>query len=55
MAEKAVRKGKRMTKGAGWKLSTTKGRKRQFNGTLISTINIGAKRLAIFSVPKKFS
>jgi hypothetical protein len=45
-------KGERMTKGQGWRLATTKGRKRVFVGTLIETINIGNKRLAIFSVPK---
>lgn len=45
-------KGERMTKGQGWRLATTKGRKRVFVGTLIETINIGTKRLAIFSVPK---
>jgi hypothetical protein len=41
-----------MTKGNGWRLATTKGRKRVFVGTLIDTINIGTKRIAIFSVPK---
>jgi hypothetical protein len=45
-------KGAKMTKGNGWRLATTKGRKRVFVGTLIDTINIGKKRLAIFSVPK---
>jgi hypothetical protein len=41
-----------MTRGNGWRLATTKGKKRVFVGTLIETINIGSKRLAIFSVPK---
>jgi len=30
----------------------TKGKKRVFIGTLLETINMGSKRLAIFSVPK---
>jgi hypothetical protein len=45
-------KGERMTKGQGWRLATLKGRKRVFVGTLLTTINVGNKRLAIFSVPK---
>jgi hypothetical protein len=45
-------KGAKMTKGNGWRLAATKGKQRVFNGTLIQTINIGSKRLAIFSVPK---
>jgi hypothetical protein len=49
--EKA-KKGERMTKGQGWRLATIKGKKRVFVGTLLETINIGSKRLAIFSVPK---
>jgi hypothetical protein len=47
-----ARKGERMTKGAGWRLATTRGRKRVFVGTLLYTINMGNRRLAIFSVPK---
>jgi hypothetical protein len=47
-----ARRGERMTKGGGWRLATTKGKKRVFKGTLIETINIGTKRLAIFSVRK---
>jgi hypothetical protein len=49
--EKAKR-GERMTKGKGWRLAVMKGRKRVFVGTLLETINLGDKRLAIFSVPK---
>jgi hypothetical protein len=49
--EKA-RRGERMTRGKGWRLAMTKGRKRVFVGTLLETINLGEKRLAIFSVPK---
>ena|GEM_PF-1014370 len=49
---KKPRKGKRMTKGAGWRLATTKGRKRVFAGTLLKTFNIGKKRLALFFVRK---
>jgi hypothetical protein len=45
-------KGERMTRGKGWRLAATKGRKRVFVGTLLQTINLGDKRLAIFSVPK---
>ena len=49
--EKAKR-GERMTKGKGWRLAVTKGKKRVFVATLLETINLGDKRLAIFSVPK---
>jgi hypothetical protein len=49
---KKAKEGERMTMGQGWRLATIKGRKRVFVGTLITTINMGAKRLAIFSVPK---
>ena len=41
-----------MTKGRGWRLVAVKGRQRIFVGTLLDTINMGTKRLAIFSVPK---
>ena len=44
--------GERMTMGKGWRLATVRGRKRVFAGTLLHTINMGTKRLAIFSVPK---
>lgn len=44
--------GAKMTKGAGWRLATTKGRKRVFPATLLQTFNIGNKRIAIFNVPK---
>ena len=44
-----------MTKGTGWLIEALKGRKRSFRGTLLQTINLGAKRIAIFSVPKKFA
>lgn len=47
-----ARKGERMTKGKGWRLATAKGRKRVFVATLLTRINFGDKRLAIFSVPK---
>ncbi len=47
-----AKKGERMTKGKGWRLAAVKGRKRVFVGTLLDTINLGKKRLAIFSVPK---
>ena len=45
-------KGEKMTKGTGWRLAVIKGRKRVFVATLITTINMGNKRIAIFSVPK---
>jgi hypothetical protein len=50
---KKLRRGKKMTKGSGWKLVPTSGRKREFKGTLLATINHGSKRLAIFNVPKR--
>jgi len=45
-------RGAKMTKGSGWSLVATKGRKRVFVGSLMQTINLGNKRLAIFNVPK---
>jgi hypothetical protein len=51
MGQKA-RRGDRMTKGKGWQLAVQKGKKRVFVGKLLETINMGNKRLAIFSVPK---
>ena len=45
-------KGERMNSGAGWRLATTKGSKRVFAGTLLTTFNFGKVRLAVFSVPK---
>lgn len=47
-----ARKGERMTRGAGWKLVASRGRKRVFSATLKGTVNSGNVRLAIFSVPK---
>ena len=47
-----AKRGERMTKGTGWRLATTRGKKRVFVGTLVETINFGGKRIAIFSVPK---
>jgi hypothetical protein len=49
---KKPRKGEKMTKGTGWRLATVRGRKRVFAGTLLETINMGQRRIAIFSVPK---
>jgi hypothetical protein len=46
------RKGERMTGGGGWRLAATRGRKRIFKARLITTVNAGRTRLAIFSVPK---
>jgi hypothetical protein len=49
---KKAPRGEKMTKGNGWRLAATTGRKRVFVGTLLHTINMGNKRIAIFSVPK---
>lgn len=49
---KKAKRGERMTGGNGWRLATTKGKKRVFVGTLLTTINYGSQRFAIFSVPK---
>lgn len=49
---KKAKRGERMTAANGWRLATTKGRKRVFVGTLIKSINMGRRRIAIFSVPK---
>ncbi len=45
----------RLTKGLGWRIESTKGKKRAFRGMLIETINSGEVRLAIFSVPKELA
>ena len=47
-----AKKGERMTKGQGWRLAAVKGKKRVFVATLLSTLNLGNRRIAIFSVPK---
>lgn len=47
-----ARRGERMTKGQGWRIAAVRGRKRIFVATLLHTINLGSRRLAIFSVPK---
>jgi hypothetical protein len=48
-----VKKGKKMTYGAGWRLVATSGDTRVFVGSLIRTFNLDSgKRLALFSVPK---
>jgi hypothetical protein len=49
-AGEAATRGERMTKGP-WRLMN-KNNKKVFVGSLIETINIGCKRVAIFSVPK---
>jgi hypothetical protein len=51
MAKK--KRGKRMTKGA-WKLEPKSGEQREFAGALMGTFNFGKKRIAVFSVPKRF-
>ena len=40
-----------MMSGKGWRLVRVSGKK-VFVGTLLDTINLGAKRIATFSVPK---
>ena len=47
-----TRNGAKMTKGSGWKLVATKGKPRWFSGRLIATHNVGAARIAVFSVRK---
>jgi hypothetical protein len=47
---KKAKRGERMTKGRGWRLANIRGQ--MFVGTLLETINMGSKRIAIFSVPK---
>ena len=49
---KKPKKGEKMTERTGWRLVTTKGKKRVFAGTLLGTYNYGRARIAIFSVPK---
>jgi hypothetical protein len=49
---KKAKRGDRMTKGKEWRLAVLKGKKRIFVATLLTTINIGTKRIAVFSVPK---
>lgn len=47
-----IRKGVRMTTGSRWRIVAETGRQRAFAGTLLSTFNLGHRRVAIFSVPK---
>lgn len=46
------RRGKRLTKTGKYEIKAKVGRERSFTGTLLGSVNSGAKRLAIFSVPK---
>lgn len=48
---KKTTRGMKMTRGKGWRL-VKYGVKKEFVGTLLETINMGSKRIAIFSVPK---
>lgn len=48
-----MKKGKPMTRGAGWTLTSKRG-SAPFKGTLLRTFNLGHRRIAIFSVPKRF-
>jgi hypothetical protein len=47
-----VSKGGKMTMGSKWRLVVQKGKKRAFPATLLSTFNLGHRRIAVFSVPK---
>ncbi len=49
-----TKRGQKMTRIGRWVLKPKKGREREFSGTLLKTFNFGDKRLAIFSVPKRF-
>ncbi len=46
--------GKRMHPGSGWRLQPTKGKEREFKGTLLTTFNLGGKRFALFSVANRY-
>ena len=47
------KRGKRMTKGI-WNLEPKEGKLREFSGTLLGTFNLEKKRVAVFTVPKRF-
>jgi hypothetical protein len=49
---KKAKRGERMTKGKRWRLARVTGQNLVFVGTLLETINMGSRRIAIFSVPK---
>ena len=46
-----ARKGENLTKGGGWLLVATKGRKRVFSGRLVAVVRSKGQRLAVFNVP----
>jgi hypothetical protein len=48
--KKVTRAGRTLRSGTGWRL--LRGDK-LFNATLVTTINKGGQRLAVFSVPKR--
>ncbi|GEM_PF-6337548 len=52
--KKPTPKGKRMTRGKGYNITTTKRRERKFRGTLLSTHMVNGRRIALFSVPVDF-
>lgn len=52
-ATSKIRKGKRMKKGAGWRLLTLRGEETIFAATLLGTFNMNGQRIAVFSVPKR--
>ena len=45
--------GRRLTKGV-WKLVPKRGKRRKFSGPLLATLNLGKRRNAVFSIPKRF-
>jgi hypothetical protein len=53
MARKA--KGKRLTKTGRYTIEATTGKKRRFAGRLRYSEVVGGVRIAVFTVPKKFS
>ena len=52
MAKKPKRKRMRRVGKYGYWLEPRAGKEGRFSGTLLATFNFGAKRLALFSVPK---
>jgi len=46
------KKGIKITKGSGWKLTATEGTPREFKAKCLGTVNSGDVRIAFFRVPK---
>ena len=47
-----IRKGIKMTEGSRWRLVAQAGRKRAFAGTLLTTFNLGHRRVAFSACPR---